>query len=153
MTKYLSLLPFFAVVAVVSLTGTQFMPGDWYAALNKPSFTPPGWLFGPVWTLLYIFIAIAGWLVWRKEGLSALLVIWFVQLAFNVAWPWIMFGREEIGLALVDILAMLAAIIAFVAVAWTRVPTAAYLFLPYLAWVAFATLLNFRLWQLNAAAT
>jgi tryptophan-rich sensory protein len=151
--KYLSLLPFLVLLAIVALTGAKFMPGDWYLALKKPEWTPPGWLFGPVWTVLYVMIAVAGWLVWRKEGLNVLLVIWGVQLAANMAWSWIMFGQHQIGWALVDIVVLWASIALFIVLAWSEHRTAALLFVPYLAWVSFATALNFSIWRLNGAAT
>jgi tryptophan-rich sensory protein len=150
--KYLSLLPFLGLVAIVAATGAMFMPGEWYQGLAKPSFTPPGWVFGPVWTVIYVLIAIAGWLVWRQEGLGLLLVVWGVQLILNMAWSWIMFERHEIGWALIDIIALWATIALFIGLAWTKYPVAAGLFGVYLAWVSFATALNFRIWQLNVPA-
>jgi tryptophan-rich sensory protein len=149
MSRWLSLLVFVALVAAAALSGGQFRPGAWYAALAKPSWTPPGWLFGPVWAVLYLMIAVAGWLVWRAEGLRAALMVWGVQLALNGAWSWLMFGRQAIGLALIDILAMLAAIIAFIVLAWPVSRPAAGLFVPYLAWVSFATALNATIWRMN----
>lgn len=151
--RYLSLLPFLALVALVATTGALFQPGAWYATLVKPVFTPPGWVFGPVWTVMYILIAIAGWLVWRAEGIGLLLVLWTVQLVLNMAWSWIMFERHEIGWALVDIVLLWLVIAAFIALAWSTRPVPAVLFGVYLAWVSFAALLNFRIWQLNAATT
>ena len=151
--KYLSLLPFLGLVAIVAVTGATFQPGEWYQGLVKPSFTPPGWLFGPVWTVLYVLIAVAGWLVWRAEGFGVLLVIWAVQLLLNMAWSWIMFERHEIGWALVDISLLWAAIVLFIILAWGKHPFAVGVFCLYLAWVSFATALNFRIWQLNGAAT
>lgn len=150
--RFLSLLPFLALVAIVATTGALFQPGAWYAALAKPAFTPPGWVFGPVWTVMYILIAIAGWLVWRAEGVGVLLVLWVVQLGLNMAWSWIMFERHEIGWALVDIVLLWLVIAAFIALAWSTRPVPAALFGVYLAWVSFATLLNLRIWQLNGAA-
>ena len=149
--RYLTLLPFLGLVAIVATTGAMFQPGAWYAALIKPAFTPPGWLFGPVWTVIYILIAIAGWLVWRAEGVGALLVLWGAQLVLNMAWSWIMFERHEIGLALIDIVLLWLVIATFIGFAWPLYPIPAALFGVYLAWVSFATALNFRIWQLNPA--
>jgi tryptophan-rich sensory protein len=151
--RYLTLLPFLGLVALVASTGAIFMPGEWYLGLVKPSFTPPGWVFGPVWTVIYVLIAIAGWIVWRGEGLGVLIALWGAQLVFNLAWSWIMFDRHEIGWALVDILLLWGTIAAFVVLALPKYPIAAALFGVYLAWVSFATALNFRIWQLNGAAT
>jgi len=152
MADWLSLLPFIAAVLVVALSGALFMPGRWYRSLDKPSWTPPDWLFGPAWTVLYLMIAIAGWLVWRSAGLGAALAIWVLNLVLNAAWSWLMFGRRRIAAALVDAIAMLVTIIAFMIVAWPSSETAAWLFAPYLAWVAFATALNASILRRNPAA-
>lgn len=125
------------------------MPGAWYAALNKPSWNPPSWLFGPAWTLLYTLMAIAAWLVWKRVGLSKPLVLYFVQLALNAAWTPLFFGAHAMGWALVEIVALWIAILATL-LSFRRVnTTAGWLFAPYLAWVTFATCLNFTLWRLN----
>lgn len=153
MMKYLSLLIFIGLVFVVSMPGATFQPGEWYEGLIKPSFMPPGWLFGPVWTALYVMIAVAGWLVWRAEGFGVLLAVWAVQLILNMAWSWIMFGRQEIGWALVDISLLWAAIALFIVLGWRRQPIAAALFSVYLVWVSFATAINYWIWQLNGATT
>lgn len=149
MSTYVSLAVFAALTALASLFGTQYMPGDWYAALAKPTWTPPNWLFGPVWTILYVMIALAGWFAWRRRGFSAPVIVWGVQMALNAAWSYLMFGQKNITFALVDIAMLWAAIIAFIALTWRPVPKAAALFVPYAAWVSFATALNFAIWQLN----
>jgi tryptophan-rich sensory protein len=131
------------------LIGTGNGPGAWFDNLTKPSFNPPGWVFGPVWTVLYILIGIAGGLVWRGNARGLPMQLWFAQLALNFAWSPVFFSLHRIGLALVIILAMLALIVAFVATAWRAHRTAALLFLPYLAWVAFATMLNAAFFVLN----
>lgn len=126
-------------------------PGDWYASLNKPSWNPPGWVFGPVWTLLYLLMATAAWRVWRRRGLcSRPLVLYFIQLALNAAWTPVFFGARAIGPALIVLLLLLATLLATVA-AFRRVDrAAAWLLAPYLAWSGFATFLNFTLWHLNS---
>lgn len=151
MSDWLSLVPFIAAVFVVALSGAVFMPGDWYRSLDKPSWTPPDWLFGPAWTVLYIMIAVAGWLVWTSAGLGAALAAWILNLLFNGAWSWLMFGRRRIAAALADAVAMLATIVAFMILAWPSSPTATWLFAPYLAWVAFAATLNASLLKRNPA--
>lgn len=150
MTKYIALGVFILLVLAAASTGRAFQAGTWYAELAKPSWTPPGYLFGPVWAVLYIFIAIAGWLVWEKQGWGAALAFWGAQLALNTLWSYLMFGRHEIGFALLDIAALWLAIGAFILAAWPVSQTAALLFLPYLAWVTFAATLNFEIWRLNA---
>jgi benzodiazapine receptor len=146
---HLSVLPFLAIVFLVALSGAVFMPGAWYASLKKPSWTPPDWLFAPAWTILYLMIAIAGWLVWRAEGIGPALVMWGLNLIFNALWSWLMFGRHRIGLALADAMAMLITMVGFIVLARSSNPSAALLFLPYLAWVGFATALNFAILQRN----
>ena len=125
----------------------------WYAALTKPSWTPPGWLFGPVWTVLYLGMAVAAWLVWRQKGLSAArgaLTLFGVQLGLNVAWSWLFFGLRNPGLGFVDILSLWVAIAATLVAFWWRSVLAGLLFVPYLAWVTFAAVLNYSIWQSNA---
>ena len=152
MSDWLSLLPFIAAVFAVALSGAVFMPGDWYRSLKKPSWTPPDWLFAPAWTILYVMIAVAGWLVWKAAGVGAALVVWALNLLFNGAWSWLMFGRRDIRTALYDAIAMLVTIVAFIALTWPISTTAAWLFVPYLAWVTFATALNASILSRNPAA-
>lgn len=149
MSRYVSLAVFAALTAVASTLGALFMPDAWYVALAKPAWTPPNWLFGPVWTVLYVMIAIAGWLVWRAGGWSAAVVAWGMQMAFNAAWSFLFFGQKNIALALADITMMWFSIVAFIALSWSRSRAAALLFVPYLLWVSYATALNFSIWKLN----
>lgn len=149
MTDWMSLVPFVIAVVAVAASGALFMPGTWYRSLSRPSWTPPDWLFGPAWTVLYLMIAVAGWMVWKAEGFGPALTFWIANLVFNGAWSWLMFGRHRIGLALADAVAMLVTIVGFIAVAWPVSQTAALLFVPYLAWVSFATALNFALLKRN----
>jgi translocator protein len=148
--KWIELAFFLAIVIgggfVISLFA---MPGEWYAALNKPWFNPPNWVFGPAWTVLYILIAIAGWRVWRRAPQSAAMKIWWVSLGLNFLWSPVFFGSKQIGLGLVTVLAMLASIIAFTAAARRVDGTSSLLFLPYAAWVSFASLLNASILYLN----
>lgn len=125
----------------------------WYPTLVRPSFAPPAWVFGPVWTTLYVMMGVASWRVWcqgsaRPEVRSALLV-YGVQLVFNLVWSWLFFGLQRPFVALLDIVVLLVLIgvttIRFAAVS----RGAALLLLPYLAWVAFATVLNGGFWWLN----
>ena len=132
-----------------SLIGIYNLPGEWYAGLVKPSFNPPDWIFAPVWTTLYIMIAVAGWRTWERRFEGPAMQIWFGQLAVNFAWSPVFFSLHAIGLALVVIALMLALIIAFVAISWKRDRLSAWLFVPYVAWVAFASTLNTSLFILN----
>lgn len=127
---------------------------SWYANLVKPSFNPPGWVFGPVWTFLYTLMGIAAWLVWKRGSLSspsvrAALSLFFLQLVLNALWSVLFFGLKSPLLALVDIVALLAAIAATIVVFRPISPAAAWLMTPYLAWVAFAAILNAAIWRLN----
>ena len=124
-------------------------PGEWYAGLAKPSFNPPAWVFAPAWTTLYVLIAIAGWLVWRRDRASTPMKLWWAQLVLNFLWTPAFFAARQIGLALIVILVLLAVIFGFIATAWREHRTAALLFLPYAAWVAFASTLNGAIFALN----
>jgi len=132
-----------------TLIGVTTLPGGWYAGLIKPSFNPPNWIFAPVWTLLYLLIAIAGWRIWQRDPRSTAMTAWFIQLGLNFVWSPVFFGAHRIGLALAIIVALLAAILSFIATAWPRDRVASWLFVPYAAWVTFATALNAAVWRLN----
>lgn len=133
--------------------GALFPPGDWYAQLNKPSWNPPSWLFGPVWSALYTLMAVAAWLVWRRGGFAAQrtpLALFVVQLALNAAWSPLFFGLQWAGVAFAEMLLLWLAIVATLMSFWRVNPVAGWLLAPYLAWVSFAAVLNFTLWRLNA---
>ena len=132
------------------LIGAFNTPGEWYAALEKPSFNPPGWLFGPVWTTLYILIGVAGWRTWQDARSSWAMRLWWLQMALNFAWPVVFFTLHNIGAAFAIIVTLLLTIFAFIALTWNRDRTSAVLFVPYAAWVAFASLLNGSLFTLNS---
>lgn len=132
-----------------TLIGISVPPGEWYAGLEKPWFNPPSWLFGPVWSALYLLIAYAGWRVWCRNPAGLAMQVWFGQLALNFLWTPTFFGMQQPGLALVVLVAMLALIVTFVVLTWSRDRLAAICFLPYGAWVAFAGLLNLSIWWLN----
>ena len=141
----------FAAGAIGSLFTGRAIPG-WYAGLVKPSWNPPNWLFGPVWSALYLLMGISAWLVWRRAGLSGAalpLGLFALQLCLNAAWSIIFFGLHAPGAALVDIVLLWAAILATVLAFRPVVPVASLLLLPYLLWVTFAGFLNFALWRLN----
>ena len=146
----LSLFLFVAfVLAGGSLVGAFTVPGEWYAALEKPAFNPPPWLFFPMWSVLYVMIAVAGWRVWLIERDGPAVVAWWVQLALNFIWPSAFFVARNLPLALLIALVMLAVIVIFIVLAWRLARPAALLFLPYAAWVSFAVALNASLVWLN----
>lgn len=149
MTRYSGLLVFLALVAGAAYFGMTYLPGPFYAALQKPDWTPPDTVFPPVWAVLYVMIAIAGWIAWRAQGFGPLLWLWLLQLCLNGAWSYLMFGEKQITSALVDMGALWLAILAFIVLAWPVRRSAALLLVPYFLWVSFSAALNFELWRLN----
>jgi tryptophan-rich sensory protein len=150
MNHRVALILFFVLVVGGGLAiGYLTAPGEWYARLAKPAFNPPGWIFGPVWTVLYVLIAVGGWRVWQRDRTSWPMKLWWTQLVLNCLWSPVFFSAHQIGLALAVILLLLAAILAFIATAWRQDRAAAWLFTPYAAWVAFASVLNASLFMLN----
>ncbi|MBI1210693.1 MAG: tryptophan-rich sensory protein [Alphaproteobacteria bacterium] len=137
------------VVGVGLAIGYATVPGAWYANLAKPSFTPPGWLFAPVWTVLYICIAIAGWRIWAAAPRSIAMLLWSVALILNFLWSPAFFGAHLIGAALLVVGSLFVAVVLFIPTAWPHSRTAAVLFVPYAAWVAFAASLNGAIYVLN----
>lgn len=138
--------------AIGSVLTSPAIPG-WYAGIVKPSFNPPSWIFGPVWITLYALMGIAAWLVWlrRSEQGSAkqALQIFGLQLALNALWSPLFFGLQNPGLAFAEIILLWLAIVATIRAFYSIKPLAAYLLVPYLAWVSFAAFLNYSIWQLN----
>jgi len=150
---YLGLAGWLVLCFAAASLGGFFMPGEWYETLKKPSWNPPGWLFGPVWTALYTMMAIAAWLVWKRGGFAVQrrpLTLFLVQLALNAAWTPLFFGLHWIGVAFADIALLCLAIAATIATFRPVSRTAMWLLVPYLAWVSFAAVLNFTLWRLNS---
>jgi len=134
--------------------GARFLPDEWYRQLKKPTWNPPNWLFGPVWTVLYLLIAVSAWLVWRKYGLagaSAALAFFVLQLVLNAAWSWLFFRRHSIAGAFVDILALWVTILILLMMFWRLETLAGILLVPYLTWVSFAAVLNGTILGLNRA--
>jgi translocator protein len=146
-----ALLGFAAAVTVAAAVGGLGVQGvgDEYADLRQPAWAPPSWLFGPVWSLLYATIAVAGWLVWRRVGFGPALYLWTAQLVLNAIWTPLFFGAGRYGLAFVDIVLLWLLIGATVALFARVRRSAALLMLPYWAWVTFAAALNFAIWRLN----
>ena len=148
------LIVFFAVCLGAGGLGSFFTASsvrDWYPKLRKPAGTPPSWIFGPVWTTLYLMMAVSAWLVWREYGRGALpaLLIFFAQLALNIAWSGIFFGSRMPGVAFVEIVILWLAILFTIFVFYFLVPLAALLLVPYVLWVTYASYLNWGIWRLN----
>ncbi|MEL6435895.1 MAG: TspO/MBR family protein [Pseudomonadota bacterium] len=139
-------------VFVTACSGAVFKPGDWYMGLRKPSWTPPGWAFPVVWTILYIMIAYSGWLIWQAQGFGLVFGLWVAQLVLNAAWSWLFFGRKRMDQAMIDVSGMWILIAVYIVAAWPVSQAAALLFVPYLAWVTAAAALNLRVWQMNPDA-
>ena len=143
-------LAFAAAAAGGAVTATSVH--GWYQGLAKPAFNPPDWLFAPVWSVLYVMIALAGWRLWRRRTAARALAAlrwWAVQLAFNLGWSFVFFGARLPGAALADIALLLGAIGGTIGLAARVDRAAAWLLAPYLAWVSFAAVLNAAIWYLN----
>lgn len=151
--SWLGLVFWLAVSFSAALFGSQFPPAAWYQGLAKPAFTPPDWLFGPVWTVLYAMMGVAAWQVWRDKGFSgagAALALFVGQVILNGLWSFIFFGLQRPGLAFGEIILLWLAIGATLAAFWRTKPAAGLLLAPYWLWVSFAAVLNFYLWRLNS---
>ena len=140
--------------AVAGLGGAATSPEipNWYQKLAKPSWTPPRWLFGPVWTVLYALMAVAAWLVWKRagwQGSNGALTMFAIQLALNLAWSFIFFKYHLTGWAFAEIVLLWTAIAVTMAKFATVSMVAALLFVPYLVWVTYASALNFAVWRMN----
>ena len=137
------------VIGVGAGIGVVTAPGEWYDTLQKPPFNPPSWLFAPVWTTLYVLIAVAGWRTFLAEPNSTGMKLWYAQMVLNWIWSPVFFVLHGLWPAFFIIVVMWAAIAAFIVNRWNRDRISAWLFVPYLAWVSFATLLNVSLAILN----
>jgi tryptophan-rich sensory protein len=136
-----------AIGAAASVQAKSF-----YGQLAQPAWAPPSWVFGPVWTVLYVLMAVAAWLVWRSGGFRQnrlALGFFLVQLVFNALWSWLFFGWRLGGWAFADILALLVSLAITLVLFWRVRRAAGVLLIPYLAWVTFAAVLNFVVWQMN----
>lgn len=149
LTLILGALACLAVCFAAASTGALFSPGNWYAGLRKPSWNPPNWLFPIAWSLLYLMIAVAGFLVWRTDGLGLPMAVWLLQLVLNAGWSAVFFGIRRLGWATVEAAALFLSILACILLFAPISTTAAWLMAPYLLWVAFATFLSFTMWRLN----
>jgi tryptophan-rich sensory protein len=146
-----SILVCFAAAGLGSVVTTSKIP-NWYVDLTKPEWTPPDWVFGPVWTALYIGMAVAAWLVWRQRGIGAArlpFALFATQLVLNSMWSVLFFGFQQPGVAFIEILLLWAAILATLIAFWRHSTLAGLLLFPYLAWVSFAAVLNWAIWCSN----
>lgn len=147
-----SLILWVVVSMAAGWVGSRFMPGAWYAELAKPSWNPPSWVFAPVWTVLYVLMGVAAWLVWKKVGFAGapvVLGLFIFQLVLNALWSYLFFGAHRPDLAFFEIIVLWLAILATTIGFWRVSVPAGVLLVPYLCWVAFASALNFQIWRLN----
>jgi len=148
----LSLMVWLAICFAAAVFGGSFLPGPWYAQLHKPSWNPPSWIFGPVWTLLYVMMAVAAWLVWREGGWKTqgrTLGLFLLQWLLNALWTPLFFGMHRAGLAFAEIIALWLVLAVTLRSFWRVRKAAGVLLVPYLAWVSFAAALNFTIWRMN----
>ena len=156
MNRWLALVLFIVAAFATSAIGglaTASSVTTWYPTLNKPSWNPPAWVFGPVWTLLYIAMSVAAWRVWLVRATAAdvggTLRLWFAQLLLNALWSVLFFGLRSPGAAVIEIVPLWALLVALQFRLARTDRVAALLWAPYLAWVSFAAFLNFTVWRLN----
>jgi tryptophan-rich sensory protein len=151
-TSWLSLAGFIGAVFAAATTGAVFKPGQWYRDLAKPTWTPPDWAFPVVWAVLYLMIAVSGWLVWEATAgweRTFLIGVYLLQLALNAGWSVIFFGFRNPRLALVEVAAMWFSIAVLIVLFWPVSMTASLLLIPYLVWVSIAAALNAEIVRLN----
>ena len=150
MKRWIAFIGFLVFVVGGGLViGFLSVPGEWYAQLNKPAFNPPNWIFAPVWTVLYVMIAVAGWRTFERNRSDWSMRSWWSQLGLNFLWSPVFFTAHQIGAALLIILLLFVAIIAFIVMSLRQDRVAAWLFAPYAVWVMFASMLNGAIWLLN----
>ncbi|PTW63041.1 TspO/MBR related protein [Breoghania corrubedonensis] len=150
MRRWIVLALFLVVVLGGGLAiGFATVPGAWYAALQKPAITPPNWLFAPAWTILYVLIAIVGWRTFERDKMGTEMKLWVGQLMLNFTWSPVFFRFQDPYRALVLIVMMLILIFWFLKLTWSRDRVTAWLFVPYVVWSSYATLLNVLIWYMN----
>ena len=154
MGRWIGLAAWLAVTFLAAAIGGTSGPGPWYAELEKPAWTPPSWVFGPVWTTLYILMAVAAWMVWERRAerpapVRRALTVYVVQLALNALWSLLFFRWQLFGLAALEILVLLAAIVLTMRLFAPIRRPAAWLLAPYLVWVSYATTLSVGIWWMN----
>ncbi|MGD8415384.1 MAG: tryptophan-rich sensory protein [Candidatus Latescibacterota bacterium] len=148
----LGLIFWIAISLGAGWVGSRFPPGEWYAGLAKPAWNPPNSVFAPVWSILYVLMGVASWLVWRRAGFSGAPValgLFGCQLVLNALWSYLFFGLHQPGFAFLCIIALWLAILATMIGFWRHSVPSGLLLLPYLCWVGFASALNLQLWRLN----
>ena len=142
---------FAAACLVAASSGGIFRAGQWYDALAKPWWRPPRWIFAPAWSVLYLTIAVSGWMVWTRSGFVLIpFTVYFVSLCFNAAWSACFFGLRRMDIAFLDIVLLWISIVCTIAVFYPIDERSAVLLVPYLCWVSFAGFLNYTIWRMNS---
>lgn len=152
-SQIIALVLWLAVTFAASASAIFVSTDGWYAELHKPSWNPPSWVFGPAWTLLYVIMGVAAWLVWCEGGWAAQkhpLRLYLIQLFLNALWTPLFFGLHHPGIAFGEILILWLAVLSTLVAFWQVRRVAGWLMVPYLAWVSFATALNYQVWALNS---
>ncbi|HMV31401.1 MAG: TspO/MBR family protein [Gemmatimonadales bacterium] len=152
MTRMLALAGWILLSFLAATIGGLAAPGPWYERVNKPSWNPPNAVFAPVWTVLFLMMGVAAWLVWQRRGqpgVTLALTLFVGQLCLNVLWSWLFFHWHRMDLAFYELLVFWVVILATLLAFWQVRPLAGWLFVPYLLWVTFAGYLNLTLWRLN----
>lgn len=150
--SFVSLIVWIIICFGAGAFGSRYMPGPWFEQLRKPGWNPPNWVFAPVWTTLYLMMAIAVWRVWQKGTWTEHrlpIFLFLAQLLLNALWTYLFFGLKKPGLAFADIAVLWVLLLATVIAFWGVRQEAGWLLIPYLAWVTFASALNFSIWRLN----
>ena len=154
--QWIKLIISLLVPQIIGFVGALFTTDSvktWYVTIIKPTFNPPNWIFGPVWTLLFVLMGIGLYLVWSKglnvNGVKLAIIIFAIQLALNLIWSILFFGLHNPLAALIEIFVLWVSILLMIIFFWQVSPIAAYLQIPYLLWVTFATILNFSIVLLN----
>ena len=150
-SRYAWLAIFLLLVVIAAAIASSFEAGEWYFLLRKPDWTPPAWVFGPVWSVLYVLMALAMWLVWISgdETRVGSLIWWLFQLGLNAAWSWLFFGLTRSGWSMAELLLLIGAVILCMKAFSSASRTAVLLMAPYLLWLVFAWVLNFAIWSMN----
>jgi tryptophan-rich sensory protein len=157
MSNILKLIISISIPLIIGFTSGFFTitgVGSWYQTIQKPSWNPPGWIFGPVWTTLYVLMGISLFLIWKssadKEVKQTAILLFSLQLVLNFFWSFIFFNQQQVGWALVEIIVLWFAILVTI-FSFSKINnTAAWLLVPYISWVSFATILNYTIWKLNS---
>ena len=150
--RYLSVIVWILISFLPAIVGGFFKPGNWYLEIIKPEWTPPGWIFGPVWFFLYFCMGIAAFLIWeskKNKQIKLPIIVFILQLLLNALWSWIFFGLHNLGLSVFEIIVLWVMIGATIILFYRVNKIAGLILIPYLLWVSFATILNYNIWILN----